>query len=660
MEPPPPVDGARYLRGAEALRSGLADTRRRALAPPPTLTLSQWANRYGVLSPETSAQTGRFRSYAYQDGMLDAVTDPIVTEITVMKSARVGFTKVLDHVVGFFIHQDPAPILVVQPRVEDAEDYSSTEIEPMLRDTPALATIAGDLKARDAKQRLLKRVFRNGASVSFVGANSPGGFRRITARIVLFDEVDGYPKAGAGDEGDQIALGVKRTTTFWNRKIVMGSTPTTKGESRIEKAWLRSDQRRFFVPCPHCGARQYLEWGGPDTPHGMKWRRDEQGLGIAATAYYVCREGGCIIEEADKPAMVAAGEWRATNAAGDHAGFHIWSGYSLHVNAAWSEIVAEWFRVKDDPLQRKTFFNLVLGEPYEEKGDRALAEGKLLARREQWDAEVPDGVAVLTAGLDVQGDRVEIEVVGWGRDEESWSVAHEVIEGDPDTTAFWDDVDAMLRRRWHRADGRPFAIAAACVDSGGHHTQRVYGFAKERLGRKVWAIKGESAQGGQRSPVWPTKRPTSKTKASFRPIILGVNAAKDVIRARLHVEAAGPGFMHYPVDRDANFFSQLLAERSVVKSLRGQRFRVWEQIPGRANEALDLRVYAYAALCGLLHFGLKLNLQADTVTATLAEPAEPLPEGVPHPAVVDRAPPVFRAPPPRRFARTRTRSSMMD
>jgi len=614
METVPDTEPGRYTLGIEALRRALVEARRKALAPPPTLSLSEWAERYATLSRETSAQTGRFQAYAYQIGMMDAVTDPAVTEVTVMKSARVGFTKVLDHIVGYYIHQDPSPILAVQPRVEDAEDYSSTEIEPMLRDTPVLAAITGDLKAKDAKQKLLKRVFRNGASVSFVGANSPGGFRRITARVILFDEVDGYPKAGAGDEGDQIKLGTKRSETFWNRKIIKGSTPTTKGESRIEKDWLRSDQRRFKVPCPQCGERQHLEWGGPDTPHGLKWRKNERGESLADTAFYVCKANGCVIEEADKADMVAAGGWEATNPAGDHPGFHIWAGYSLHPNAAWPALVKEWLDVKDDPLLRKTFFNLVLGEPYEEKGDRALAEMVLLARREVFEAEVPDGVALLTAGLDVQHDRVEIEVAGWGRDEESWSIAHEVFEGDPDTPALWDAVDTYLKRRWFRGDGRPFNISAACIDSGGHHTERVYGFARARLGRKIWAIRGEPAQGGKRSPVWPTKRPTAKTKSSFRPITLGVNAAKDVIRSRLHLDKPGPGYMHFPVDRDANYFSQLLAERSVLKTVGGQRFRVWELIGKRRNEALDLRVYAYAALCGLLHFGLKLNQRAETVS----------------------------------------------
>lgn len=592
--------------------------RRSDVRPPEPLSLSEWANKYAVLSKETSAQTGRFRSFAYQDGMMDAITDPTVTQVSVMKSARVGYTKILDHVVGYYLAHDPSPILIVQPRVEDAEDYSKTEIAPMLRDTPVLAEICGDPKAKDSNQTILKKTFANGANLTLVGANSPGGFRRITCRIILFDEVDGYPAGGAGVEGDQIALGIKRSETFWNRKIALGSTPTVKGTSRIEKAYEESDQRRYYVPCPHCGEHQVLEWGGPDTPYGIKWDKDEHGEGIPETAYYVCRHNGCVIHHNEKASMVKRGEWRASRPFKGHAGFHIWAGYSLFPNAAWKYLVAEWLRVKNDPLMRQTFINLVLGEPYEDRGEKALSEKRLLERCEVYGAEVADHVAVLTAGIDTQDGRFEIEVTGWGKNEESWSIAYDVIEGDLETNEPWQRLDAYLKQIWRRADGRGFTIMAACMDSGGHHTQKVYEFAKERLGRRIWAIKGESARGGKRSPVWPTKKPTSRSKASFKPIIIGVNAAKDTVRGRLHIEPPAPGepaasYMHFPVDRDLNYFSQLLAERSVLKVSGGQRYRVWEQIPGRANEALDCRVYSYAALCGLFYLGLKLNQLADNI-----------------------------------------------
>ncbi len=295
--------------------------KRAVVRPPEALSLSEWANKYAVLSKENAAQTGRFRSFKYQDGIMDAFTDPSVTQVSVMKSARVGYTKILDHAVAYYLSHDPSPILVVQPRVEDAEDYSKTEIAPMLRDTPVLKAIAGEAKAKDSGQTILKKQFSNGANLTLVGANSPGGFRRITCRIILFDEVDGYPSGGAGSEGDQIALGIKRSETFWNRKIGLGSTPTVKNVSRIEKAYKESDQRHYWVPCPHCGEFQILEWGGPDTPYGMKWDKDKDGNGLPDTAYYVCRHNGCVIHDSDKPMMIKNGEWRAEKPFTGHAGF---------------------------------------------------------------------------------------------------------------------------------------------------------------------------------------------------------------------------------------------------------------------------------------------------------------------------------------------------
>lgn len=592
---------------------------REKLKPPPKLTLSQWSNEYAVLSKETSSQTGRFQSYKYQDGIMDAITDPANEYITMMKSARVGYTRIVDNAIGYYIHQDPSPMMVVQPRVEDAEDYSKTEIAPMLRDTPVLAELTPPEKSKSSGQTILKKKFLNSAILSMIGANSPGGFRRVTIRVLFFDEVDAYPVGGAGSEGDQIALGIKRTETFWNRKIVMGSTPTIKGISRIEKSYLESDQRKYFVPCPHCGAYQVLEWGGKDVPYGIKWHKDENGEGLPETTYYACRHNGCVIEHHSLAWMVENGEWRATAPAPfkGHAGFHIWAGYSLFPNAAWPKLVEEWLKVKNDPLRRQTFYNTTLGEPYEDFGEFALSENRLLERCEVWDTEVPDGVAVLTAGIDTQDDRFEIEVKGWGANEENWSIAFDIIEGDLETPEPWERLDAYLQQVWRRADGRGFTISAACMDSGGHHTQQVYKFCKERLGRRIWAIKGESAQGGKRSPVWPVKRITQRNRVNFRPIIIGVNAAKDSIRHRLNLtlpeSGAAPGYMHFPVQRDLHYFSQLLAEKLTIKESGGQKYRVWELRPGRANEALDCNVYSYAALCGLLHHGLKLNIRAATL-----------------------------------------------
>ncbi len=560
-----------------------------ALRPPPKLSVSAWAERYAYLSPETSAEHGKFRAFAYQNGILDAVSDPAVTQVTVIKSARVGYTKCLDHVVGYFIHQDPSPVLVVQPRVEDAEDYSRTEIAPMLRDTPVLAEIAGDLKAKDSNQRILKRVFRNGSSLSFVGANSPGGFRRITARVVLFDEVDGYPVGGAGDEGDQIALGTQRTVSFWNRKIVLGSTPTLKGQSRIEREWEKSDKRRYYVPCPHCGHEQALKW------QNLHWSKSEDGAHKPETAHFLCEGQGCVIEEHDKAAMIDAGRWVAEAPGGSHAGFHIWAAYSLFPNAAWRFLVEEFLRVHKDPSLLQTFVNLVLGETWEERGER-VESGTLANRGEAYDPlTMPDAVRVVTAGVDVQADRLEVQIIGWGPKEESWPVSYEVFRGDPAQGDVWAALDGLLLEHFQTEAGRRMRVRAACIDTGGHHGEAVYRFCAARRNRFVFPIKG---QGGPR-PIWPKR--ASRAVKNNQVFIVGVDTAKDAIYSRLRIAAPGPGYVHFPHDDafDDQYFAQLTAEKVVTRYRLGRPLRVWEKPAGARNEALDTFVYALAALKSL-------------------------------------------------------------
>lgn len=643
------ADGASFYRpGIEEFKLQLRQARRQALRPPPKLTLSEWANTYAQLSKETSAETGQFTAFPYQNGIMDAVTDPAVETITVMKGARVGYTKILDNIVGYYLDQDPSPIMVVQPRVEDAEDYSKTEIMPMLRDTPRLQPLLADMKVKDGSNTILKKSFSNSSSITFVGANSPGGFRRITIRIALFDEVDGYPVAGAGNEGDQVKLGSMRTATFWNRKIVIGSTPTEKDISRVERSFLLGDQRHFHVPCPHCGEYQTLEWGDKDSPYGMKWDRDEFGNGVPESAYYVCKHNACIIRDNEKEGMLLKGRWIAENPGRKdkkHVSFHISALYSLFTNAAWPTLVKEWLECGSDTLLRKTFWNLVLGLPYEEGVSKITKEG-LLARREVWE-KVPSRVEFITIGGDMQSYRGEFEVVGWAEGEESWSLKYHVIEGDPEGKQFWREVDEFLLRKYETEDGRVLQARAVCIDSGGDHTQAVYNFCKARLGRYVWAIKGESAVGGRRNPVWPTTRPSTRKKNTFRPVLLGVNTAKDVVRKRLAIVPPGlpgseiphgtpmPGCMHYPVSEeyDSGYFEQLTAERLVTKQTNGFRYKVWELPAGRANEASDCRNYAYAALCGLFQRGFKFGKR---IAHTFAAPTD---EGLPTEAAPQNASP---------------------
>jgi phage terminase large subunit GpA-like protein len=598
---------SRYAVGAVNFAAELINIRREALAPPPILTLSEWAERFAYLSRETSAEPGKFRAFAYQNGILDAVTDPAVRTITVMKSARVGFTKMLDHVVGFFIHQDPSPILIVQPRVEDAEDYSRTEIAPMLRDTPCLAAIAGDLKAKDSDQRILKRVFRNGASVSFVGANSPGGFRRITARVVAFDEVDGYPSGGAGLEGDQIALGTKRTETFWNRKIILGSTPTAKGVSRIEKSWEESDKRRYFVPCPHCGHKQTIQW------RNIRWDRDEAtGEHLPRTAHLICEENGCVIEERHKPWMIDNGEWIAEAPFAGHAGFHIWAGYSLFPNASWGNLVEEWLRVHKDPMLLRTFINLVLGETWEEDAD-APDWHPLYKRRESYkELTIPADALIVVMGVDVQKRGLFVEITGWTSDRRSYVILAQYLSaGSAEKPGDTSDPDDPCWKRLSELHETPLADAfggSRRIDATGidcrYNASCVYEWVRRH--HNSYAIRTEEGWGRQALSAphlidydWRGKR----VRKGVQQWKCGSYNLKARFYAYLNREtsisddgsiAAPSGYCHFGDFLDEGYFRQITAEY-IGTDKAGNR--IWKQREFD-NHWLDCRVMAMALVFG--------------------------------------------------------------
>lgn len=595
----PTTSSKRYQTGARNLRAGLRTARREALKPPEPLSLSQWADEHAYLSAETSADAGKFKAFGFQNGIMDAVSDPSVQRVTVMKSARVGYTKIMDHIVGFYIAHDPSPILIVQPRVEDAEDYSETEIAPMLRDTPVLRAVAGNLKTRDSGQKKLKRIFRNGASIAFVGANAPGGFRRITARIVLFDEVDGYPVQGAGNEGDQITLGEKRAESFWNSKIVLGSTPTVAGLSRIEKSWEESDQRRYHVPCPHCAAFQVLKW------ENLKWDRDENGEHLPDTAYFRCEATGCRIEEHHKPAMIDAGRWVAEKPFKGHAGFHVWTAYSLFPKARWGLLAAQWLLAYKDPNRRKSFFNTTRGETYQDVVEVADPD-RLRARCEPYNHEtLPAGVKLITFGADTQDDRIEVTFVGWGMDGESWVARHEVLTGDTSKPKVWQDFDRLIVESFQTDDGRTLMVQAGCIDSGGHRSEVVYDFCRRRRNRRIYAIRGQAnVDPAKPAMIWP--KTASRTKNSGdKPYTIGVDTAKDDLSSRLAIvpneDQPTPRAIHFPmVGLSADYFEQLTAEHAVTSFVNNRPRRKWTpKAIGRRNEAWDCMVYALAARLSL-------------------------------------------------------------
>ncbi len=519
---------------------------------------------------------------------MDSITDPAIEQITVMKSARVGFTKILNHTIGYYIHQDPCSIMVVQPTIEDADGYSKEEIAPMIRDTPVLSGIVSDAKAKDGSNTILTKLYPGG-TLGLVGANSARGFRRVSRRIVLFDEVDGYPPS-AGTEGDQIKLGMRRTEYFWNRKIVAGSTPLIKEASRIERLWEASDQRRYFVPCPVCGEFQYLKWAN------MKWPD-----GDADLTYYECERNKCVIPHAKKIEMVSRGEWRATAPGnGKHAGFHIWAAYSFSPNATWSTLAHEFIESKNDAESLKTFVNTVLGELWEEEYSAKVGADSLRSRAEMYDPTVlPEKVLILTAGIDVQDNRLAISIYGWGRDEESWMISHSEIFGDPGRPEIWKQLDSVIFQPHRHESGTDMKISISAIDSGGHFTHEVYQYCRERKHQGVIAVKGQS-QKGKPAIGKPTKQDVNFRGQSLKSGVdlypIGADTIKSVIYGRLKHNVPGQGYMHFHAGLDEEFFKQLTSEKQITRYLKGFPIREWIKKAGARNEALDCVVYAYAAL----------------------------------------------------------------
>jgi len=583
--------------------------------PPEKLTLSQWADKFAFLSAESSAEAGRWHTLPYQKGIMDAVTDPRVEQITVMKSARVGYTKILNHAIAFHIHQDPCPIMLIQPTIEDAQGYSKEEIAPMLRDTPVLAGLVSDAKAKDGANTILQKQFPGG-TLSLVGANSPRGFRRVSRRVVLFDEVDGYPPS-AGTEGDQIKLGIRRSEYYWNRKIIAGSTPTVKDFSRIERMFGETDQRRYFVPCPDCNHKQYLKWAN------MRWSDNDP-----STAAYCCESCGVLIPHSKKRWMVENGEWLATAPGnGRHIGFHIWAAYSYSPNATWPHLVEEFLEAKTNPEALKTWVNTVLGETWEEDYASKIGADALLERCEAYEPDVlPAGALALTAGVDVQDNRLAVSVWGWGRDEEGWLIHHQEIFGDPARAEVWKQLDELVLREWpHELNGklRPDVVA---IDSGGHMTNEVYQYARERGRQGVVAIKGSSQRGkppiGKASKVDLNSAGKSlKRGASVYPV--GGDTIKTTLFGRLRHNEIGPGFLHFHNETGTEYFEQLTAEKQALRFVKGFPVREWVKKPSARNEALDCLVYAYAAL-NLMYQRYDRRTIWDQLERRLEQPTAPL------------------------------------
>jgi len=561
---------------------------RSAWTPEPRLNVSEWADRFRVLANRAGHAPVRWKSSTtpYTREIMDALgpRSP-ARRVVFMSGTQLSKTETGLNWLGFIMDQSPGPILVLRPTVDEARRFSRQRLDPMISTTPVLSDLIKPARSREGGNTLLIKEFPGGV-LFLTGSNSATGVKSMPIRWLFCDEIDEYPGDVDG-QGDPIALAEKRTTgpSFPQRKVFLVSTPTVKGISRIEREFLRSDQRRYFVPCPHCGHFDWVRW------ENIRWEKDEQGKPLPETAALACVECGAMIEEHHKMEMLAGGEWRPT-AEGDGVtiGYHISSLYSPLGWFPWSECVAEFIAAHDDPIKLKSWVNAVLGETWEERGDSVDPES-LLARAEVYPAEVPDGVGVLVASVDVQDDRLETAVKGYGVGEESWLIAYVVITGDPSKEDVWRTLDHFLGRTWRHEHGQRVPISCAVVDSGGHHTDQVYRFCVRRASRRIFAIRGGAETG---RPLVP--RPSKRNRYHVNLFTLCVDTGKGTVLSRLRVEEPGPGYVHLPSWVDAEYVAQLTAEKAIRKWVRNRgTVRRWVKTRER-NEALDLEVYALAAL----------------------------------------------------------------
>jgi len=565
----------------------------KSFAPPPDILVSDWARRNRVLGKGTTARPGPFRPEKFQVEMMDVITDPNVHEIVIMKSTQVGYSDaVLNNIIGYYIDLDPKPIMMVQPTIDNAKDYGKKRITPMIESTPALQAKIRTATSRRSGNTLALKEFPGGF-LKLTGANSGAGLRSDPVPVVLLDEIDEYPLDVDG-QGDPLEIASRRTDQFPDFKIVKGSTPAKpKGLSRIEKGFLESDQRRFHVPCPLCGMMQPLAWRDPESKvYRLVYTLDAGGEVLPETVGYRCAGCNGTISERYKQQMLDAGQWIAKFPGRVVAGFHLNALYSPW-REIWADLAKEWVAAQRDNERLKAFINLRLGETWEEQGF-SLEPHHLRARVEKYPAEIPNGVGLLTAAVDVQDDRLELVVKGWGAGEESWLIAGEQFFGDPGREDVWMQADEFLRNEFTHVSGRKLPIAAVMVDSGGHHTDSVYRFVKVRQSRRVFALRGSSEAGKEILGKF-----SFNNQYRVKLFTVGVDTAKDRIFSRLQIPAPGAGYIHLPDWTEDEYLAQLTSEKRITRYKRGKGM-VREYVKTRTrNEALDLEVYSLAALYAL-------------------------------------------------------------
>ena len=599
----------------------------RSLEKPLPLRLSEWADQHFYLSPESSYIQGQWESWPYQIGIMDCISNDDIRTVTVQKSARVGFTKIIVAAIGFFAEHRQRNQVIFLPVDQDADDFTKDEINPMLRDCVSVQRVFPYYATKSKFNTLKKKVFI-GSTLDIRGGKAAKNYRRMSKDVVYYDELAGFDH-DIENEGDPITLGDKRIEGATFPKSVRGSTPKLKGPPEeggclIEAEYGRADERfRYHVLCPHCGHEQSLRWGGKDEQRGFKWLNNDP-----ATVRYLCENSkacGALFSYEDYMDVRDAGRWVSESGtwidpggafildgkpvdAPIHVAFHLWTGVAGLV--PWPQLVREFITATKDRSKLKAFINTTLGETWEEDEGERPDDEQLYYRREHYKAVVPAGGLYLVAGIDTQDDRVEIQIDAYGVGEERWSIDYIRLLGDPGREIIWDKLAEILARTYQREDGVMLGISLSCQDKGGHYTDEVNTFSKRFGIRKLIPVHGLRYRN---RPV--AMMPRKKDKAGCYGTGVGTDTAKALLYQRYKILKPGPGYVHWPVTGprpdsdpfDREYFKQVTAEEQVKRYRGGVAEWVWDA-KKRRNEATDCSVYSLAAIRILQqHFGVVLS-----------------------------------------------------
>jgi phage terminase large subunit GpA-like protein len=610
----PPIEALRRMDAVDAQLRAMWE-------PPKNITVTGWAEANRIMPKGTTSRPGPWVTESFQREMIDAITNGWCKKVVCKKSTQIGWSDgVLNNVVAYYIDGDPKPMMIVQPTDDTAKKYGMKRIQPMITACPALKAKVKQATARRAGNSLTHKEF-DGGFLKIAGANSAASLRSDQIAVLLFDEIDGYPDDVQG-EGDPVEIATRRTDQWEDAKIFMGSTPAKpKGISRIEKEYDKSSRGKYYVPCPHCGHEQVLEWEErvPGQDDGeqetvklrVEWQLDSDGEVLEGSTRYIC--AGCKqgIDERYKQRMLDAGRWIHQDPKNTTQGFYINAIYSPW-KLNWDALAQEWIDAQDNPEKLQAFYNLRLGETWNE-GAIDFGEKALAARRECFQPfdttdpqrvrrtfDVPMACAVLVATADIQHNRIEVQITGFGAGEESWLIAHEIFWGEPGVPAdkatghdVWADFDDFLLKQWRHESGAMMRVAITLVDSG-ELADEVYDFVvpRQHSARRVYACKGIDYL---TKPGLVQEGTTKRHKV--RLFVVATYAAKDRIFARLKIPKPKPGYHHLPDWVTDEYLKQLLAEKKIkVRDKRTRRPKVIYVRTHSRNEALDLTVYAHAAM----------------------------------------------------------------